>query len=534
MPSPSPPPRSSPGPTPTRDARPPDAPIWLLGAIVGLAAALRLARASSTSLWLDEFHTLHHASAPSVGALLGGLLGDNHPPLSFLLVRASIGLFGDSALALRAPALLAGVAGVALTAGLARRLPGAAAQLAAPFALAASTLHLDVSADARMYALLALAVLGLLHGLVRLFEGRGGMGWVALWTAVGLHTHYHIVHSLLALTGAIGLLALLRPGLRRPAGRAALAGLLGVLVSLPWILGGLVPQLGHDLPPGGSSAGPARLAAGYVHLLFHDLSVEGALAPTGAAGRALHRAFVAAGIGACLLAAWAAVSPAASRRPGTSGPGAGSFDPTPLLVACAFGAPALAALAAMLAPRAGFHWTYLATACGPFCLLLARGTTGTDALAPLRRAGTWVVLGAAALLAVIHTQDPGPENYRLGVRTVLEHAGPADAVAAVDWGPKIFPQGLAWRYYAPRLVEDPARLPVELPVNASLGLEDPLGALDHDRVFVLGRSLPSVVPTLDFLRKRYPRERALRVDEGIFVLLFTSEGRPRKPRDERR
>ena len=67
----------------------------LVLALAGLALLLRALPAARASLWLDELHTLYHASQPDLAAFFAGLRADNHPPLSFLLVRASRGLFGS-------------------------------------------------------------------------------------------------------------------------------------------------------------------------------------------------------------------------------------------------------------------------------------------------------------------------------------------------------------------------------------------------------------------------------------------------------
>ena len=80
--------------------------------------------AARKSLWTDEFHTLHHVREPDWGALLAVVREDNHPPLSFALQRLSVGLFGESEVALRLPGVIAGVALLALAARFAARLPG--------------------------------------------------------------------------------------------------------------------------------------------------------------------------------------------------------------------------------------------------------------------------------------------------------------------------------------------------------------------------------------------------------------------------
>src|SRR4051812_36792855 len=59
-------------------------------------------------LWYDELFTLHLARVGSVSELLGHLAAgvDLNPPLLYLLTRASMLTFGETAWAIRLPALL--------------------------------------------------------------------------------------------------------------------------------------------------------------------------------------------------------------------------------------------------------------------------------------------------------------------------------------------------------------------------------------------------------------------------------------------
>src|SRR5688572_29379266 len=55
--------------------------------IAALALALRGIEAYESSLWLDELHTLSHASQPTVSALIERVQGEFHTPLFFLVVH---------------------------------------------------------------------------------------------------------------------------------------------------------------------------------------------------------------------------------------------------------------------------------------------------------------------------------------------------------------------------------------------------------------------------------------------------------------
>lgn len=64
--------------------------------------------AATRPLWYDELVTHHIAMSPSWERFVDSLLSvDLQPPLNFLLVRVSVWLFGDSALSVRLPSLLA-------------------------------------------------------------------------------------------------------------------------------------------------------------------------------------------------------------------------------------------------------------------------------------------------------------------------------------------------------------------------------------------------------------------------------------------
>lgn len=117
---------------------------WVIAATV---ARLRL-------LWFDELVTLYVAKTGSLRAIWHALsLGaDPNPPLTHLLVMWSIRLFGEGPLAVRLPAVIAGVAGVLLLfVFMNRRLPVVFSAIGTLFFL--STRAFDYSYESRSYAL---------------------------------------------------------------------------------------------------------------------------------------------------------------------------------------------------------------------------------------------------------------------------------------------------------------------------------------------------------------------------------------------
>jgi 4-amino-4-deoxy-L-arabinose transferase-like glycosyltransferase len=138
--------------------------VWelvIVGALVGLAAYLRLHALGTPSLWVDETSSVHFAHYP--WSALWSDVSDSHPPLYYSLVKIAL-LFGDSEFVIRMPGVIAGTLTVAVVYGIGRLTFGPAAGVAAAVALAVSNVHIDYSQDARMYGVLvfglSLATLG--------------------------------------------------------------------------------------------------------------------------------------------------------------------------------------------------------------------------------------------------------------------------------------------------------------------------------------------------------------------------------------
>lgn len=468
-----------------------------------VGVGLRLANLAWGSLKLDDFHSLHHASAADLATFFRVLEQDNHPPLSFALLAGARALFGDSVWSLRLPALLAGLGTLLLVWRLGARLPGLGARFAATALVAASTLHVELSTDLRMYALLGLASAGLLEALLAALEEHRRPWPIALWTVVGLHTHYHFLYTL-AVLGGITLVLLSRPAHRSAArpilGAFAVAGLL----SAPWYAIGFPPQLAHGLAPGGSDASAARLFEGWKNLVFLNVSVAG---PT------LRALGLAASV---LLLALAATGLFTLRAPQAPGAGARSA----LLAGAAFGVPLLTWAAAHVSARAGYEWRYLAGALPAFCLLVGSEAAARGPLARTRRGALGVVLALALTLAIPNARDPGEEDYHGAIAWILARASARDAVVAADWQPRLFPHGLAWSYYAPRLGAAAER-PHTLAFNDNLALLHPEGLDQEERVFCCLRSLPPHCALLQTLRERFPHEETHAFGRSVYVHVFT-------------
>jgi len=461
-----------------------------------LGASLRLLHAAQVSLHLDDFHSLFHARNLVRGNFWSELFRDNHPPLSFLILGA-LRTLGEDPLLLRLPGVLYGLGTIVLTWDLARRLPGRSTAALAALLVAASSLHVEMTSDLRMYGLLALAILGLLHALVRILEEEErGFLELVIWSVVGLHTHYHFLHALLLL-GVAALLFAWRKGkgcVRRLLGSWAIAA----LFSLPWYALGFPRQLSHDLAPGGSSVSALGTLEGFAHLFFFRVS----LAPSPA-----YELLVAAAGLACLLGGLGFLVLVLARREDLRR--LGWLVATPALLL-----PLWTALVALLVPRAGYEWRYLAGAIAPFAVLLAAAS-----LLRLARPVLWLVLAGATLASLLVVRAPGREDYLGGVRAILAERGPADAVLAADWQPRLFPHGVGWNFYAPRLDPRGAAIP-QLQHTDDFQLTPETRLDDLERVFCILRSIPDGMPMLKQLRKHFPEEEAQAFGTSVFVLRF--------------
>jgi hypothetical protein len=134
---------------------------WLLAGCFVLYLLGTCAVAVRRPLWFDELFTYHLSRLGNVSDLWSALRAgtDLNPPLSYVLVRAAHGLFGETALATRLPAILSfWVMGLCLFAFVARRCSASYAWIALllPFATAA----FPFAYEGRPYALV-LAACGL-------------------------------------------------------------------------------------------------------------------------------------------------------------------------------------------------------------------------------------------------------------------------------------------------------------------------------------------------------------------------------------
>ena len=486
---------------------------WVLGLALLAAVVLRCVYAASKGLVLDEFHTWFHATQETLPGLLDSLLADNHPPLSFLLVRWARALLGDEAWMLRAPSLLCGALELAVVAIVARRWFGATEALVAVAFLGVSTLHFDLSSQARMYALLSLVTTLVMVASIHFVtagcsDERRKTAWCALpLVLLGLHTHYFFLHDLLVLAVGTVLAYTLRARSDDTAAplasalRDALPALLvAVLLAAPWYATGFRAQLAHGLPPGGDDHSLGALAEAWLHLFFVNIRLAGEL------GRGV---FLAAGGLLLMLAVYGFVR--LTRRAGVGGPARGW-----ILGAVAFGVPLEAWLVAQVLPRSGFTWMYLLPSASAAALLIAAAWHVSSAW--IVRLPAVAALAAGASLVGLHLSSSGSEDYPGAVARVLDLHRDGTAVVVVEYQPAVFPNGQPWGYYAPRLAGQ-APPPVALPMRG-YHLARPRDVERFERFLVLRSALPDDARLLRELRARFGEPVVENFGYGLDVFLF--------------
>lgn len=168
--------------------------------ILTLATITRFYGITIPYLWYDEAFSVILSAYPP--ALIWSLTGhDIHPPLYYLLLHGWMDIFGDSVFAVRSLSAVAGVASVALGIWLMRLIASSRAALLAGLFLAFFPVAIRFSQEARMYALLAMLLLGATIALVLWIKEPARNRYLAVYTvlvAASVYTHYYAILGVLA------------------------------------------------------------------------------------------------------------------------------------------------------------------------------------------------------------------------------------------------------------------------------------------------------------------------------------------------
>jgi len=212
---------------------------WLVLGALCAGAAVRAAYLNTWGPWFDEVYFSVFARPWQSGGvngffdLLGWIHGnDVHPPVYFALLLYWIKLFGQSAVALRLPSLLFGLATIPAAYALGRDALGRRVGLALAWLIALAPAHVWYSVEARPYALLTLLTTLSCWLCWRLLFGeckRGTLMAYAVVTVLLPGTH-HLGWFVIA-----GQAALAALHWKQADKRAITSPFIAGLIALPWL-----------------------------------------------------------------------------------------------------------------------------------------------------------------------------------------------------------------------------------------------------------------------------------------------------------
>jgi mannosyltransferase len=165
---------------------------WILGALVAVAAAIRIVTLDNQSLWADEALTAYDVSLPFGGMLHTIAHYETTPPLYFVLMWGWARVFGTGEVALRSVSAIGGIAVVPIAYLAARDLVSRRAGLVAAALVAVNPLMIWYSQEARAYMLLVVLTAASFLWFVRARQQPSwrNLGWWAAFSALAVMTHF--------------------------------------------------------------------------------------------------------------------------------------------------------------------------------------------------------------------------------------------------------------------------------------------------------------------------------------------------------
>ncbi len=166
--------------------------VWLVGALVLVAAAIRILTIDNQSFWSDEALTAYEAHLP-FGAMINTVAHvETTPPLYFVLAWGWAHVFGTGEIALRSISTIAGIALVPIAYLAVRDLVSRWAGVLAAAFVTVNPFLIWYSQEARAYMLLA-ALCGasfLFFVRARSDPSRRNLTWWTVWSALAVMTHF--------------------------------------------------------------------------------------------------------------------------------------------------------------------------------------------------------------------------------------------------------------------------------------------------------------------------------------------------------
>ena len=450
------------------------------------AFALRL-NALNTDLWMDEVFTLVRTVRPPAGRLFAVFVDDNQHTLYSLCAKGSVALFGESAWALRLPAVVFGVAGIAATARLARLVFGPSEALLAAALLTFSYHHVWFSQNARAYTLLLCVASLSTELLLRALRGGRWRHWALYALVIFAGAFAHLTAVLLAAGQALVVMVLLlRKGRlasdwRRPAAGFAFAAWLTL-----HIYALVLPQIYAFFSQPGAGSAPRSLWTQPAWMIREVLGQVGRLGDFGWLGAILGIAVAALAFHWLARRDWVFLALTAA--------------PAGLAIAV------MLVLGRSLWPRSFFHLLGLAVA-AVAALTIAFGYRLSKVSPKLRLApAALLCVGAIATLPAVYRH---PKQDYTGARDfVRSQLAPGDSVAALHMAGRVYSL-----YYAPEWRETHT-------IEELAAIQSPTGRTWV--IYTLPRYLETRRPDLAaLLRDRYERVRVFPGtlgDGDLFVL----------------
>ncbi len=213
----------------------------LLIAVLGIGTILRLSEGISGGIWLDEYHTLLLAGAPTISEVLARTSVEAHPPAYLIALHLVMQLVGDDPLVAKGFSVLCGVATLLLVALAAHRRRGVLSAIVASTVLGGSAVSVHFATEIRPYAAVALTILVGLLATVSAVE-RPTL-WRLLAQAGALIVALGLNFLALVLLPVGPLLGLLRTKPRLVA-KQLMIGAVAVLVTSPPLV-----RVATELPP---------------------------------------------------------------------------------------------------------------------------------------------------------------------------------------------------------------------------------------------------------------------------------------------
>lgn len=159
---------------------------------VVLVAAVARGIGLNSGLWIDEIYSLVRSFRAPLSGILTEFWGDNHHPFYAVLAHLSRAVFGESAWAVRLPAMLFGVAAVPMLYALGALVVSRREALLASLLLAVSYHHVWFSQNARGYSAIAFFAIVAMWALVRGATTGRTKYFVVYGVAAGLGAYTHL------------------------------------------------------------------------------------------------------------------------------------------------------------------------------------------------------------------------------------------------------------------------------------------------------------------------------------------------------